>query len=840
MLLKHAHCAVVQQQSYTPQSGNVGVTETVADSSTSAQVTTFADQTAGFKTDINSGYDSTMDLANNGDSDLGNFLSRPIKIATYSWAVAGPLFEQFNPWTEFCTNTYVKEKLGHYELLRCNMNYKILVSGTGFHYGRALVSYNPYVGYDEVSTQRAFLEIDLVAASQKPCFYINPTLNEGGEMKCPFFYHNNYMSLSNGDWTDMGEVSIKSMTNLEHANGGDDVVTLTVFAWATETVLVMPTSQFAGQSGKRPKMNSGDEYGKGIISGPASAIAKAAGALVDAPMIGPYARATQICAQAIGDVSAHFGYSRPAIISDTVLQKPTVTGNLCNTDAAEAVNRLTLDSKQELTVDSRTVGLDGADQMTIKSLVTRESYLTQFSYDTTSALDSLLWTSRVGPTLYRGNGTTEIHPTPMSMTSAMFDKWQGTIKFRFQIVKSAFHKGRLLFRWDPQAHGAPINYNTVYSRVVDIAEEEDFEIEIGWGQALPFLDVKPMTIINTDKFGTTRFLKDTTDSWNGVLECIVLNTLVSPAADKNLKINVFVSACDDLKLGGPSDHALQHFSLFAQQSGSRYVPQSAMAELALTSPTSPDSSVTKISSTLGEVDHQMEVFFGESITSLRQLFRRYTLSKVWITETPTSGNLRLSTLTLKGLPYNYGDDLQGIETNGAGATRGNFTSTCPLSFMMPCYAGWRGSVRKKYMFDGNVGTSPIVTRSGYKAHAVANTDFNISDEALLQRSLAMSYGTKTFGGASTTHTSQNAVLEIEIPYYNGGRMSTARDPSSDYLNGVESVTIEHMLYPNGSRAFGGTSSYIHDWSSVGEDFSLFFFVGCPILYKYATVPSAAP
>jgi hypothetical protein len=82
-----------------------------------------------------------------------------------------------------------------------------------------------------------------------------------------------------------------------------------------------------------------------------------------------------------------------------------------------------------------------------------------------------------------------------------------------------------------------------------------------------------------------------------------------------------------------------------------------MAELALTSPTSPDSSVTKISSTLGEVDHQMEVFFGESITSLRQLFRRYTLSKVWITETPTSGNLRLSTLTLKGLPYNYGDDL---------------------------------------------------------------------------------------------------------------------------------------------------------------------------------------
>jgi hypothetical protein len=123
------------------------------------------------------------------------------------------------------------------------------------------------------------------------------------------------------------------------------------------------------KTGKSTTMNSGDEYGKGIISAPASAIAKAAGMLEAIPMIAPYARATEMVATKVGQIAALFGYSRPAVISDIVLQKPSPTGNLANVDAADAVNRLTLDSKQELTIDSRTVGLDGSDQMTIDSIV---------------------------------------------------------------------------------------------------------------------------------------------------------------------------------------------------------------------------------------------------------------------------------------------------------------------------------------------------------------------------------------------------------------------------------------------------------------------------------------
>ena len=244
---------------------------------------------------------------------------------------------------------------------------------SGFHYGRALMGYNPWSAVDDLTVTRDFLEVDMVQLSQKPKVFINPTTNSGGEMLLPFFYNKNYVSLPQLEYRDLGEMYLKSFDILRHANGGDDPVNMTVFAWAEDVTLAMPTSAYTVQSGKRMQMNSGDEYGKGIISSTASAIADAAGALADAPVIGPYARATEMCARTGADVASHFGYSRPPVISDIQLYKPNPTGNLANTDAADAVNRLTLDSKQELTVDSRTVGLDGTDHMDIKSIVTRES-----------------------------------------------------------------------------------------------------------------------------------------------------------------------------------------------------------------------------------------------------------------------------------------------------------------------------------------------------------------------------------------------------------------------------------------------------------------------------------
>jgi hypothetical protein len=108
------------------------------------QITSFADQDAGWITEKVGMYDPTMDLANNSDSNLGNFLNRPIRQSAQTWLVGQPFFYRFNPWTAFCENPYVRDKIKNFELLRMKLHVKMVISGTKFHYGRSIVSYNPY------------------------------------------------------------------------------------------------------------------------------------------------------------------------------------------------------------------------------------------------------------------------------------------------------------------------------------------------------------------------------------------------------------------------------------------------------------------------------------------------------------------------------------------------------------------------------------------------------------------------------------------------------------------------------------------------------------------------
>jgi hypothetical protein len=819
---------------YQPQSGKVGTIEMEKPSHVDQTITAFADQTAGWTVDISSQPDSTMDLAASTPSDIGTFLERPVRIGTYSWAVGSPLFQKFNPWTLWVENPRVREKMAYYNLLRCKLHVKVVISGTGFHYGRALLGYNPWSVTDQLTVTRNFLEVDMVQLSQKPNIFLNPTLNQGGEMVLPFFYNHNYVSLPELEYRDLGEMYLKSFQDLAHANGGDDPVHITVYAWAEDVTLTVPTSTYVAQSGKR--LTAGDEYGKGIVSSTASAIAEAAGSLAEAPIIGPYARATEVCARAGADVARHFGYSRPPVITDEVLIKPLLAGNLANTDAADAVSKLTLDSKQELTIDSRTVGLDGKDQMDLKSIVARQSYLTQFTWDPATVVDTLLWNSRVGPALWRQNAD-ELHPTPMSMIASLFERWQGTIKFRFQVVKSSFHKGRLLIRWDPHALIGGVQYNTVYSRVIDIAEEDDFEVEVGWGQSAPFLRSAPITKAGSPPFSTSTLLADTSGEWNGVLDVVVLNSLVSPSADSSIKVNVFVSMCDDAKFGGPTSEGIKNLSLFpgdalAPQSG--YRPQSGEI---LADPVSEDTdkpgethAVTAIAPTMSVTDRQMQVFFGESPKSLRELFRRYCFTQMYSQECDST-NLTHWKLVTYALPDNYGWDPNGSSTytTASGANPATLVQQTPLGFMMGCYAGWRGSLRKKLACVGDL-RWPIVCRSGFDA--VENTLTSVgTSAAVIVPYISRNYGMEGFNGQAIQDVNNVGTLEVECPYYIGKRMSTARTPTYSFNNGCENIKFETFLKTSGSAVNG--AARVLEFCATGEDFSLFFFTGCPILYEYA-------
>jgi hypothetical protein len=146
-----------------------------------------------------------------------------------------------------------------------------------------LANYKPLDFNDDFTVDRALITQDNVAASQRPHVYLDPTTSAGGDMILPFVWDYNACRLPLGDFSRLGAFSIRTLTDLKHANGASDPITISVFAWAEDMHLSTPTVQ--DSLGLTPQMEEtildpqADEYGTGPISRPASIVANWMGKL---------------------------------------------------------------------------------------------------------------------------------------------------------------------------------------------------------------------------------------------------------------------------------------------------------------------------------------------------------------------------------------------------------------------------------------------------------------------------------------------------------------------------------------------------------------------------------
>lgn len=845
---------------YHPQSGEEEVGQTVMEAlpSVDQQIVSFNDDNAGMMTGVDSVYEPTMDISTDINADLATYLGRPVEIDTTSWLVYQPLFHKINPWKLWRDDPWVAAKLANYELIRAKLCVKFVINGTKFHYGKVMVGYNPMRGpFDEVTQTRNFLDQDLVQLSQKPHVFLDSSTSEGAQMCLPWFWYENYISLTKGDIQYMGDLYYKSLGNLLSASSGTDPVQITTYAWVEDLVLTMPTTlnvasamepQAASQKKGKPKgkakkptpkaMNSGqDEYGKGIISQPAQAIAKAAGALEVIPFIAPYARASQMVATKVGQIASLFGYSRPNVLSDVEPFRPELMGKVANVNASDTSHKLSLDSKQEVSIDSRVAGLDGEDQMTCNSIVTRESYVTSFIMDESDASGKILWNTYINPAMaaYLGD---EIHMTPMAFWSQHFNYWQGSIKLRFQVVKSQFHRGRILLRWDPRSNNSTINTNSQYSRVVDLSDTDDFEIVIGWGQSAPFLNCITCQP-GAELYSTTRLTTDNSDFHNGVLEVDVINNLVSPDGASPIRINVFASMCDDAKFGQPVGNRISALSPFVPQSG--FEPQSGEEKTidgnAMTAPTS-GTKLTTIAEEGAPSDETMNVFFGESITSLRELLKRYYFTRAVSKPDLGENELTISKFKSKAQPYVAGWDQFGLDVAADDTTPLTIGVNGPIQLWNLCYAGWRGSLRHKFVYSSNIEGSLRVRRVEHNnAYGYTQqTELTTKLDGDITKFLSAKTFRESYDGSHINHSQYNKVLEFEIPFYTGKRYLPARQTHATSTLGDAFEIGETFVSTNNAPK----KVYVEDYVAAGDDYSLMFFTGVPVLYRYYLLESSRP
>jgi len=846
--------------SYDAHSGTERFGVTINDSTavTRAEITTFSDQNPAYSYDVVSNPDATYMVSDTTDSDLNNFFSRPIKIASYSWVISQQLFQVFNPWELFFSNPRIINRVSNYNLMRAKLKVKVVLNGNGFHYGRAIMSYTPLHNLDNMTVDRSFFIQDVVQASQRPHIYLDPTLSQGGEMTLPFFWHKNYLSVPNQEWTEMGEMVIHGMQNLKHANGASDNVTISIFAWAEDVSLSIPTSVAPGGLVPQSGLESGakDEYGTGPISKPASIIARAAGSLVAAPVIGAYARATQIGAGAIATIASIFGYSRPINVDPIHSYKPIYLGNMANTNAEDTSCKLSTDIKQELTLDPRVVGLGDTDEMVIKQIAMRESFLTRFNWSLNKTPESLLFSCVVDPGVHNildsGLISVERHLPACAFACEPFKYWKGSLDYRFQIVSSNYHKGRIKIVYEPfNFTSLTAEYNTNYTYILDIAESKDFTVKIGWGQTQAFRKHLPLDSNLSSMFATNGTnVTYTPDSGygNGIINVYVVNELTVPntISNNDIQVNVFVSACDDFEVAVPDMSQLEIASYLPPPvATASFTPQSGIEETgdrdSTEQPSRPMHSGADemMASTSSPTDHTLDVYFGETIQSFRALLKRYTLHREFAIDTNNASIPPGPTIWVSWqyyFPFHRGYDPDGFWTlDGKKYSWCKFTL---LNYVTPAFSAFRGGVRwKSHVWGSELpdGFHRVIREQDRNRQSDAVNPLTFTNNLELLKEL--DHTSRTGGeGQLVQAVKKNPVLEYEIPSTTPYRFLCAKDNNWTNRTGVKYAgdTSPQSRWDMFYTLQTGQVCVRSDYCAAAEDFSLYFFTGAPIIYLYST------
>ncbi|APG78949.1 hypothetical protein 2 [Beihai picorna-like virus 21] len=833
---------------FMPQSGTTSDNTIMRVASESKhQNVEFGDQKDPYMYAVDDAVDPTRKLMDSDDARLDNFLSRPLKISETQWGTGTLFFQQIDPWSLYLQNPRVINRITNFNLLRAKLNLKIVINGNGFLYGRAIASYLPFAGFDNLSQNRGLVLQDIVQASQQPHVFLDPTLSLGGDMQLPFYYHKNYLDITQSDWGSMGQLTIRSINELKHANGATDSVTVTIFAWiddASMNVLtsVEPTTLVPQSGAEVDEANM-----KGFISGPATAVQKAANALSSIPMIAPFATATATGAGVVAEVAKTLGYCRPPVTADPNPYKPVTISELAVTTVPDGTHKLTVDDKQELSIDPRIAGLGAADPMNIREIAKRESYLTTFNWTIGTAPETLLWNSRISPLLWAEDGLTPkgYHFPASAMAAFPFKYWTGSMKFRFQIVCSAFHKGRVKVVYDPNFLSSN-EYNTNYLEVIDIADKNDFTIEIGNGQPTTLLEhAEPGLDAVTTLYGTSQFTSKTFG--NGVIGMYVVNELTTPNSSVNndIQINVFVSMGDDFEVFVPHD-TFQNFvfkpqSGFEEQSGMENSPECQNTE----EPSAPQQSE---SSNVGPgiTNHGLinKVYTGEAIVSFRALLKRYNLHSNLVYFDTTNKIISYGRRPM--FPFLRGNVAGAVNTTGAAAPY-NYCNTVLLHWVTYAFSGWRGSIRWKAILRGyqsearafavNIERVPI-GEPGYRTGRIAMPSYTNFDQAAQSVVVDNNIFPRTDGPLSGVRgklyvTGQiNPNIEFESPFYSLYRFSPGK--AEDLT-----TTLDYQEGYDFSVMGSGTNDTAYDaHCAIGEDFQVYFFTGLPPMYYEASAPAA--
>lgn len=772
--------------------------------------------------------DETFEVSRSDGVGIIDFLKRPVNIYEGVWTGSTDPSVDLNLLQLFTADARVSNRINHYAYMSGVMCVRIACNGSPYHYGKLVAAVNHWPEMDTSLSSG----ISVYQAYQLPHIDVNPTMGVAGCLEIPLYHPHNAFPLKT--IPHIVDLAVRTINPLRLAGQAPSDVTsiqFTVWAWMKEYELYSPTA--INMDSLSPQA---DEYIKPSVSTGATAIANAFGALTSLPYVGKYMRISEMAMRVSSTLASLLGYSRPSSAEFERKITPRLITNLCNVNFDDACTKLSLDVKQEVTIDSNVTGYKEDDDMILLNIAKREGLVGSYVWDTTT---SYLQRFLVSPLLCASETTSDdnlkLHLTPVGYVSVPFNYWRGCLKLRIEVVGSAFHRGKLRIVYDPYQ---PVNsdwttvVNTNYNYLMDIANEREYVMNIGWATNRPYLHLGPADL-TFSAVADTLLTDFDISRHNGTISMYVEHPLRSVAGDTNplVYINAYLSAGDDFSLADPTDFEMNRFSnnYDLKVNSIEETPGAGMAPVPELLPTFELNKVGADSYTTN--DKYALTFFGEHVISIRQLVKRYcaAYTRKYISE--TSDNVSYMIYNHNDFPLYGGYSPTGVEPTSAYGTVNLATYANYLTWYTPMFLMRRGGIRNKYILEtGNGAFTGLMSLIGARSASCGfgflseSYDFPGPNEIWLAN---IGSNTSILSGAQATLALTHPILEIECPYHSNKRFFFAQDRDKETNFNTIDIRREQGHKVILGTSFGDRNGFLRRYSAAADDYSLYMFKYTP-------------
>lgn len=742
-----------------------------------------------------------------------DFFKRPVEIDSFPINLGAHVSRAFSVWDLYSLNPAIRSKLRNYAYFKASLHVRVAISGSPFHTGRVLVSYQPYASRNE--TLSTLLSASLGVPGVRPlllnylsqsreCLVMNVNDNRPLEMTLPFIspkpsfrlYNDNGLVISDvssyDDMQDAGTLYFYTMNVPDSVSATPSSLYVQIYAWAEDVQLGCPT---ATQVDIRTES---DERKVGPMEKVATKAAAVSSALSSVPSIGPFAMASTHVFSALGNVAAIFGWSKPGVEDDPMVVKNKPYSNGSVAIGRDTSDKISMDPLQELTVDPRLVGETG-DCMVHSHIYTRPSYVRTVQWLPSST--SRIWRARVTPclnTVHVNASGTHHMPTAMSFAARPYSYWRGDIVYTFDIVASKYHRGKFLVSFEPNiAQSGLLTYSTTnqFMKVIDIQETQTVRFRVEWAAPFPWLETNTPSgcDYNDEQFSATQ---EAYGFVNGYISVYPWTELQSPDSS-SIDINIFAHA-ENLHLSVPHEDGLP-------DRGDIITESLEFSTSVVTQPLNPTAAA----------DENVSVLcFGEEVITFRALCKRYVTywRETQAASTPAYRSTRIHHPVYPPPNYTYG---------------GTADELTHIGYLRYSYLGLRGSVRHRLALSAEVdyGQSQQCC-VGLDDSAPSNSKAFATSTSLPKTRLT---------GWSRSHVPTNGGIEYEFPFYSNNLFVFSF--ADDFIGAVANGEMNERFYRN--FTFSQDYNRSGHWGiafdcAAGEDFTFLRYVG-PSYYSTSTV-----